>query len=215
MGTIRQGILGGFRRKTGTVIGSSWRTLDVMRALPRINHKKATPEQLEQRTKFRLVTSFVSNFDDLIELGFAENGEVATAMNRAVAYHLKNAITGVSPDFSIDLQKVKFSEGTLRLPHEVAIELEAGQKVNIAWTNMGTKRKKKQDDDKLVLMAYNPEQDDFFTVETTVHRSEMLYVLQLPPNYAGQNVHLYAAFRSALKKQLWSNTTYLGSFEIL
>jgi hypothetical protein len=34
MGTIKQGILGGFSGKVGTVVGASWKGIAYMRSLP-------------------------------------------------------------------------------------------------------------------------------------------------------------------------------------
>jgi hypothetical protein len=52
MGIIRQGILGGFRKKTGSVVGAYWRKLDVIRGLPRKSSKPPTIAQLNQQLKF-------------------------------------------------------------------------------------------------------------------------------------------------------------------
>ncbi|RZK61166.1 MAG: hypothetical protein EOO95_16865, partial [Pedobacter sp.] len=68
MGLIKQGILGGFRKKTGTVVGAYWRKLDVIRALPRNSGKGATQLQINQQLKFGLVTSFLSNISGLIDV---------------------------------------------------------------------------------------------------------------------------------------------------
>ncbi len=214
MGTIKHGILGGFSKKTGTVIGANWRSLAVIRALPKTSKRNPTQEQMDQRIKFKLVTQFLADIDGLIATGFAEGGEVKTAMNRAVAYHIKNAITGDSPDFSIALEKVVFSKGTLETPDLMEGTTEAVQKVNVTWTNDGQDHKKKSPDDTLVLLAYHPEKKRFHRLITEVKRSNLAYELALPASYAGANVHIYAAFNSATSKFLSSDTVYIGSFLI-
>ena len=51
MGTIKQGILGGFSGKVGTVIGSSWRGIQVMRGLSTGRKGSPTDAQLQQQAK--------------------------------------------------------------------------------------------------------------------------------------------------------------------
>lgn len=58
MGTFKKGILGGFSGTVGTVVGSTWRGMDVMRSRPKKSGSAPTPEQLLQREKFALAMRF-------------------------------------------------------------------------------------------------------------------------------------------------------------
>jgi hypothetical protein len=53
MGTIKQGILGGFSGKVGGVIGTSWKGIAVMKAMPQSVANPRTSGQVAQRTKFK------------------------------------------------------------------------------------------------------------------------------------------------------------------
>ena len=53
MGKIKQGILGGFKGKVGTVIGSSWNGIAYMKGLPQSQKDPKTAAQLSQRNYFR------------------------------------------------------------------------------------------------------------------------------------------------------------------
>ena len=53
MGKIKQGILGGFKGKVGTVIGSSWNGISYMKGLPQSQKDPKTAAQLSQRNYFR------------------------------------------------------------------------------------------------------------------------------------------------------------------
>ena len=55
MGKIKQGILGGFKGKVGTVIGASWNGIAYMRGLPQSVRNPKTAAQEAQRTFFREV----------------------------------------------------------------------------------------------------------------------------------------------------------------
>ena len=52
MGTLVNGILGGFSGKVGTVVGSFWKGIASMRAYTPNVSSPNTPKQLEQRAKF-------------------------------------------------------------------------------------------------------------------------------------------------------------------
>ena len=53
MGKIKQGILGGFKGKVGTVIGASWNGIAYMRGLPQSVRNPKTAAQEAQRAFFR------------------------------------------------------------------------------------------------------------------------------------------------------------------
>ena len=60
MGKIKQGILGGFRGKVGTVIGASWNGIAYMRGLPQSVKNPKTAVQQAQRAFFAEVQDLVS-----------------------------------------------------------------------------------------------------------------------------------------------------------
>ena len=53
MGKIKQGILGGFKGKVGTVIGSSWNGIAYMKGLPQSVRNPRTDAQVQQRNFFK------------------------------------------------------------------------------------------------------------------------------------------------------------------
>lgn len=52
MGVIKRGILGGFQNKVGNVVGTSWKGIDVIKALPVSVANPRTSLQVRQRGKF-------------------------------------------------------------------------------------------------------------------------------------------------------------------
>lgn len=60
MGIIKQGILGGFKNKVGSVVGSSWKGLATMRALPLSVANPKTASQVANRTRFSACAAFAS-----------------------------------------------------------------------------------------------------------------------------------------------------------
>ena len=59
MGKIKQGILGGFKGKVGTVVGASWNGIAYMKGLPQSQKDPKTAAQLAQRNFFREVQDLV------------------------------------------------------------------------------------------------------------------------------------------------------------
>ena len=64
MGKIKQGILGGFRGKVGTVIGASWNGISYMRGLAQSHKNPKTAAQMQQRAFFKELHGLVSQLSD-------------------------------------------------------------------------------------------------------------------------------------------------------
>ena len=62
MGKIKQGILGGFKGKVGTVIGSSWNGISYMRGQAQSVRNPKTPAQMIQRDFFKEVQELAGQF---------------------------------------------------------------------------------------------------------------------------------------------------------
>jgi len=219
MGIIKGGILGGFRNKTGAVVGSYWRTLDVIRGMPRISGKAPTQSQLDQRARFKLVTSYFAWIGDLIAVGYKSLSSIDTPMNVAVSYHLKEAITGVSPNFSLDFTKVMFSQGKLALPFNSGATSTDAAELDFTWS---TEVKQgpiasiyKQGSDMLSILVYNPMMFEFTTLHNVAPRSAGTYKMSLPIEFSGEGVHCYLAFNSVNRKDFASKSKYVGLVTVL
>lgn len=207
MGIIRNGILGGFRKKVGSITGAFWRDLNVIKALPKISNKPPTQTQLEHRAKFSLVTSFLSNLSELIDGAYKHSGS-KSSMNEAVAYHMKNAITGVAPNFALDYTKVRFSSGKLAIPSTFSVDVTAPGKVDFNWS-LEADSKYRDATDMINVLAYNPTKDQYVSLTAAVPRSMKKLVLQMPLDFVGDSVHCYFSFTSAKKKNLHSNSVHV------
>ncbi len=64
MGKIKQGILGGFKGKVGTVIGSSWNGISYMRGIAQSIKNPKTAGQQTQRTFFKEVQDLAGQFSN-------------------------------------------------------------------------------------------------------------------------------------------------------
>ncbi len=83
MGTIKQGVLGGFSGKVGTVIGSFWKGKSVMRSIaPHIANPKSDGQQV-QRQKFAVVIKFIQSMVQFLRIGFKNYAIGMTQVNAA------------------------------------------------------------------------------------------------------------------------------------
>lgn len=215
MGIIRQGILGGFRKKTGAVVGAYHRGQDTIRGLPRISKKAPTPVQMDQRQKFGLVTKFLSRISPLIDQGFAVVSGFTSPMNNAVTYHLNNAIKGVSPNFSLDLTKLKFSSGKLARAAEALVESTTPGKLKFTWEHELADGKDIDGTDVLTVLAYNPAKEQFVSMRTQVPRSAKTYSLSMPASFSLDLVHCYLSFNSMRKRKVVSDSQYCGTVTLI
>lgn len=208
MGIIKNGILGGFRKKVGNISGAFWRDLNVIKTLPKASGKPATQKQIDQRNKFGLVTGFLSSMSDLIDTGYMK-GSSTSPMNEAVAYHLKHAITGAGPNFALDYTKIKFSSGKLSIPSTFGVNVTAAGKVDFSWSADGLDHKFKDATDVINVLAYNPTKNQFVSLMAAAPRSALKVVLQMPVDFVGDSVHCYFSFSSTKKKNLNSKSVYV------
>ena len=64
MGTIKQGILGGFSGKVGTVIGSSWKGISYMKGRAQSTKNPKTAAQTMQRNYFKQLAALAAQLSD-------------------------------------------------------------------------------------------------------------------------------------------------------
>ena len=133
MGKIKQGILGGFKGKVGTVIGSSWNGIAYMRGLAQSVKNPKTAGQTTQRGFFREVLDIVGQLSRE-QLAFlfptAPNG---MTRHNALVKQL-TAVAAVDGDTkSVDLGNINSlgNAPTDELP-EVTIAA-AGENLTISW----------------------------------------------------------------------------------
>ncbi len=91
MGTIKRGILGGFKNKVGSVIGSSWKGIDTMRSMPLSVANPNTAKQKSVRSNFKtLVTAASSVNATLIRPYWSRFAKQMTGSNAFVRENYAN-----------------------------------------------------------------------------------------------------------------------------
>lgn len=114
MGTIKQGILGGFSGKVGTVVGASWKGISYMRGQAQHVKNPRTVAQTFNCNALKIVTNFLQPAAAIMRLTFAENTRKTTAFNKAVSVNYHSCIKNVNGQPEIDYEKIVVSKGSLK-----------------------------------------------------------------------------------------------------
>lgn len=137
-----------------------------------------------------------------------------SAINAAVQYHLKNAVTGVSPNFKIDYTKVQISKdkGGLENYGDAEIVPAAGAILNLTWDPAGAYSEAQQlvrNLDKGVFLLYDETKNLTFYDVDSITRGEGKFSIHLPRIFVGGTLHSWFFFASADGKV--SKSQYLGT----
>ena len=122
MGTIKQGILGGFNGKVGTVIGSSWKEITYMRGRAQHVMNPRTAGQIYSRTAFKAVSAALSPISPTLRLTYAKSAGKMSAFNKAVSENYKAAVVNQDGTPVVDYSKLILSKGNLNSFKHLFIE---------------------------------------------------------------------------------------------
>lgn len=211
MGTIKQGILGGFSGKVGTVIGGSWKGISYMRSQAQSVKNPRTDGQLSQRSKFALALDFLKPLTDIVRTGFKLYTNKQTAFNAAMSYTLANAISGDYPDYELNFASALISRGSLTSATNGAATSANGS-VTVTWgdnTGVGTAKAT----DKALIAVLNADKGEAVTVSAGEARSTATQTVSVPADWMGEEVQVYLGFISADAKEV-ANSVYLGSVTV-
>ena len=171
MGKIKQGILGGFKGKVGTVIGSSWNGIAYMRGLAQSVKNPKTAGQTTQRGFFREVLDIAGQLSkEQLAFLFPTAPSKMTRHNALVKQLTE--VAAVDGDVkSVDLGNINSlgNAATADLP-DVAITA-AGENLTISWDGATTERAENADEYPTVFVA-NVTKKKVFLVNSTAALGE-------------------------------------------
>jgi hypothetical protein len=211
MGKINQGILGGFSGKVGTVIGSNWNGIQIMRAKSNSSTKSQTLLQIQQRAKFALAISTLQPLTPLLRVGFKQYSYRQSSFNAAVSHTIKNAIMGEYPNYALDYSQLLVSRGTLTGANVATAQALAG-KIKINWQNNGGNEG--QLTDRVLVAILNPNKGQVAFVIEGALRSALSEEVAISPFWIGDKVEVYLAFVSGTGAEV-ATSRYLGSVVVV
>lgn len=129
MGTYKQGILGPFSGKVGTVVGSNWRGVYYMRSLaPHVGNPK-TPAQVAARERFAACSRALRPWQRFIEQSFiGVNGKKGWSGAIQANYPL---VTESEGTYSLAFSDMELSNSDIVFPFSISL---AESTLSISWT---------------------------------------------------------------------------------
>jgi hypothetical protein len=207
MAQIKQGILGNFSGKVGSVVGSRWRGIAYMRGLAQGVKQSNSHTQMTVRQRFGVASRVASAMAFYLEVGYRNYGNHRTPVNAAVSHLIKDACVGEYPQVGIDQSEMIVSRGKLTLPADVAATVRSGE-AKFTWTN-DSGSKAALANDLAMPLVYN------FTRRTCVYsigmatRKDGSVTLAIPSTWANDRLSCYFAMAS-IENDDTSNSVYVG-----
>jgi len=209
MGSYSKGANGTFSGKVGSVVGSSWRSIDYLKSLPKKSTKAATVDQIAQRAKFALAPLYLRPIKDILNIGFGDKKlNKITGYNAAVKVFLTQVVGGENPDFIIDFSKMIVSKGSLSVFHSLAANLQATDLV-LTWKNI-VNRYNAFVDDTLLVVLFNETKMMYLIYEEMI-RADLTYTIDVGDDFSGDVFYTWA-FAMKREGDIVANSQYLGSF---
>jgi hypothetical protein len=207
MATLKQGILGGFSGKAGTVIGYTRKGVAYIRGLMTSFTPSYIQSLVDQRAKFGIVMKFLRPLTALLRTGFKDESSTSSGFNIALSYTIQHAIKGLSPAFEIDYSKVRICQGNLQGAMNPNAESTVAGKVEFSWDD-NTWDFGAESSDKVVLVVYCPSLGKAVTVIGEATRALGTQIVTLPDVFSGLEVQTYIGFCNATETK-FSNGEFL------
>ena len=212
MAKFYSGINGPFSGKVGAVVGYLYKGIPVMRGLPD-RRKPSTPNELNQQERFRLMNSFLTPLNSLLNITFAHLAVGMTGRNKAFSYNLKNAVKGFRPDLSIDFGMVRLSRGDIPGAESPTVTSPSPGLLEFSWTDNSGKGKA-IGTDQVFIALYDTGTRHWITEMNLATRADGNGKLQLKKGtYSQKAMHTYLGFMAASGKDA-ADSVYLGTVEV-
>nr|WP_199074988.1 DUF6266 family protein [Pedobacter sp. ASV19] len=206
MAIIKNGILGGFSGKAGTVVGYTMNGKNCMRGLPE-RVAKYTEGEIKNTNKFKLVQDTLSMILPFIKNGFKNYYTPTGGMRGALSYNRKFAVAGEGPDFYIEPEKFMVTGGDLPGVEDAQFILESPKLLRVHWDAATPAGANAYDQAMLLAIDFKGQQAVY--VNIGAFRSAGTEVVTLRDKLVGQSVHVYLGF-VAKDRSRQSSSQYLG-----
>ena len=195
--------------RTGNNVGRVHKGKNTFSMRPSPSSKPATEAQLAVRVPFGFFTAWLSWISPIIEVGFQDYDGDQSAMNAAVGYNIKNAVTGSYPMQAIDYPNVLLSRGKVSGPSNPQVATTVDAQLDITWSDViestiGSLT------DLATFVVYNPSKGAFAVRSAAAARSVESYDMALPVSWSTEHVHVYMMFVAVGGKAV-STSAYLGA----
>lgn len=210
MGNIKQGALGGFSGKAGSLIGYQVRGKSFIKGLPRKYRKAPSEAQLASRARFKMLQNWRTPFNGLFAITFRNHTHLHSAQN-AAHKHNQAMVQGVYPDYYLEPANLCLSMGTL--PHLTELEMHQGEnrKLTFSWV-LDILADARPSDYVGILVWF--EEENFYKAETSIaRRGDLTFDYMISQNPRFKSAHVYISVFC----EDWTNastTAYMGKLEL-
>lgn len=211
MAILKNGILGAANGKIANVVTYTLNGQEIVKSIG-VNKKAPTEKQLNNKLQMKVMMSFFSALDNLLQTGFnpKAKGTTKNYHNLAVAYNKPNALKGFYPEVEIDYPKIIISVGDLPQPENPVVEpIEDGLKFSwnvetLTWP---------YNQDQVMLLAYAPAIKEHVFISSGARRMEGGAILKITPAMRNQLLEVYISFVSDDRQKV-ADSLYLGQISI-
>ncbi len=207
MGILRSGLLGPFQKKIGSVIGRRHRKQNVITALHTTSHKPFSAAQQDSQFKLGLLNGFLSDIDQLVNMGFKALTKNNSPVNEAFSYNYNHAFVKNGDAFLIDYPKIVYSRGHIVIPEHPQVIFTAGQ-ITFSWL-LQKQSAYCQFTDRASFLVYNFSKKRYIIQLNVTSRSAQRHSIEIPPANMGDTFHCYMSFASADGKKN-GDSVYVG-----
>lgn len=217
MATVNCGILDGFMGKVGTVVGSFWKGIPVMRAYTRNRHDARTESQLMLRKRFAALSELSSGFYQATLVGMHKVAVERSLTEGNVFMEVnfdKVSATGTGT-LNVDYTGLKVALGRLTGVHFDVPQFDTPQQVKVDFS-ANTECVGTHADDEVYVFVYCPDAKCGVLSEA-VKRSEETTTVRVPSYWNGMKVHVWGfAVGAKVNERPFepSESSYIGSGNI-
>lgn len=210
MAIVKGGAAQNFSGKVGDVTYSQQKDgTTTVRQTPVASEDPPTVKQLSTRRDTTICSEFLKPIKEFIDVGYELQSRLEKQnQNNTIVSHVRHqALTGVYPNRSVDLSKVRVTKGQMQPPEDATVALtEFG--LSFTW-NPEIKIKGIHYSDQVMMLAYFPElgKAKYMTAGAQRHQGKDLLVLNGITH--GHIAEIYISFISDNRKSI-SDSVYLG-----
>lgn len=209
------GILDGFYGKVGTVVGSFWKGIPLMRKWVRNISNPRTDDQKLVRSKFALLGAMSGQFTPAINIGLKGRADKVKSTQQGEFVKLNwDAITGDSPaSLTVGYDELVLSEGKLANVDFGTPNFTDPLTVKVPITASHADAPGAAATDPLILAVYCPDMGEAVCSTGVQTRTDTNASIHVPGTWQGMNVHVYGFVMpsvGAKNRDNASPTAYIG-----
>lgn len=212
MGSLNNGLFGGFSGRVGNLVGYMLNGKSIVRTIGKSN-KPLTSARKANCEQMTVVNDFLKANLDFIRSGFKliTAGTDKNFYNAAVSYNKKHATQGSYPGISMDYRKALVSMGNLLIADKAEISSNE-EGVEFKW-EVPADLPQERRNDRAMLLIYFPDSGTCSYMLSGARRHEGREVLYIPKKLTESHMEAYISFMNDDGTEI-SDSVHAGSFNL-